>query len=74
MYKQRHKKQKYSFLKNMSYPKMFAGNIFVFFLCEYKVPIFAVLKQPILFATNIVPSNIVFTDILRVFLALYRPE
>ena len=29
---QRLKRQKYSLLKNMSYPKMFAGNILIFFL------------------------------------------
>ena len=29
---QRLKRQKYSLLKNMSYPKMFAGNILILFL------------------------------------------
>ena len=49
-------RQKYSLLKDMSYPKNFAGNILMFFFVNVKCGFYS---------NPIVPSNIVFADIFR---------
>ena len=65
---QRVKRQKYLLLKDMSYPKIFAKSILVFFLVNINCQILRFYSNPTM------PSNIVFPDIFRGLFALYRPE